>query len=158
MRGACDGSHGGSQNPRGRPSGCDVSEMTTSQEFSRRECEMLKSQMRGKWEILSEQTVRGSKDGIAISLADSVVRRYSHRVPGTFLSFFIFDPGTRLEPRRSAPRARQRARVCDVRILSVSSGAPLESRRHRKHAGLACGWRETNARDVDLWRTDTVEP
>jgi hypothetical protein len=61
-----DGSHGGSQNPRGRPSGCDVSEMTTSQEFSRRECEMLKSQMRGKWEILSEQTVRGSKDGFAI--------------------------------------------------------------------------------------------
>ena len=45
------------------------------------------------------------------------------------LSFFIiFDPGTRWEPRRSAPRARQRARVCDVRILSVSSGAPLESR------------------------------
>mgnify|MGYP000161867267 CR=1 FL=1 len=75
------------------------------------------------------------------------------------LSFFIiFDPGTRWEPRRSAPRARQRARVHDVRILSVSSGAPLESRRHRKHAGLACGWRETNARDVDLWRTDTVEP
>jgi hypothetical protein len=134
----------------------------TPKEFSRRESEMLKSQIRGKWEILSEQTVRGSKDGIAIcrgiSLADSVVRRYSHRVPGTFLSFFIFDPGTRLEPRRSAPRARQRARVCDVQILSVSSGAPFESRRHRKHAGLACGWRETNARDVDLWRTDTVEP
>ena len=70
-----------------------------------------------------------SRFTFAISLVARRVRRYSHRVPGTFLSFFIIiDPGTRWEPRRSAPRARQRARVCDVRILSVSSGAPFESR------------------------------
>ncbi len=123
---------------------------------------MLKSQIRGKWEILNEQTVRGSKDGFAIYLRDFIGRTAGTAVqspgPRNLPLVFYIRPGHAVgatTERATGTSASEGLRRADS-LGIVGSASRIAW--HRKHAGLACGWRETNARDVDLWRTDTVEP